>query len=704
MFLLLRPSIERLLQAISAQHANLVLWIPVFLGAGSAFYFILDLEPSRAVVAGVEACAISLFLVALRATRRHEQDVLRWHVLFLLAGVFLCLVTGFTLAKVKADIVYTPMVVKETRPVQVTAILEHVEDQEDGKGKLVILRGVRLKGWPEEKTPKKIRLTVRKVMNGQVGDEVELLAKLTPPSPPVVPEGYDFARHYYFESIGALGFALSDVNVTKTAAQGITLASIRQKISESVAAYIPAREGGIVNALMTGERAAIAEEDWQALRASGLAHIISISGLHVVMVAAPVFFLVRLFLALIPYVALRYNIKKIAALIALVVCCLYVGLVVPSVPTTRALLMTGVGLIAIMVDRSPFSLRLVAVAATLVLVFSPEAVWSASFQMSFAAVTALVAVADYLSPFWGRQYQNAGWVKRGGLFALGSLLTSLLASLATAPFSLFHFQQVAVYSVLANFLAVPVTGLVIMPMLIFSYILIPMGLSEWSLGLMGRGVVWLLDIARFVEGLPFAQLTVPALPDSFLLWSVAVGMILIFMKVRWKALALIPMVGAGVMCLMTPQPDMLISSEGKLLAFKNKDDMVLSSKRREKFTAEIWRKRWNVTDDHVTIFPREGSMDFEDGAVMCDVMACRIEIKGHKIVVGESLYDLRQDCIWADVMVTPAYIPDGFCADHDVKTIDRKIFKHQGAVALFLTRGIEIKTVKSMEQNRPWQK
>jgi competence protein ComEC len=174
---------------------------------------------------------------------------------------------------------------------------------------------------------------------------------------------------------------------------------------------------------------------------------------------------------MIPYVALRWPVKKIAACVALLACCLYVGLVVPSVPTTRALLMTGIGLIAIMLDRSPFSLRLVAVSAVAVLVFAPESIWSVSFQMSFAAVTALVAAAEGARSYLTSLYREAGWIKRSVIFIIGTLVTSLIASLATAPYSLFHFQQIATYSVVANAMAVPISGLIIMPMVIASFFL-----------------------------------------------------------------------------------------------------------------------------------------------------------------------------------------------------------------------------------------
>src|SRR3989338_2320638 len=403
---------EFLEEFLSGQRENLLVWIPVFLGLGSALYFGLLYEPSVPTVCGLLAGLVFLCASMFRLYHREPNSFLLLSS-FILSACLLCMSIGFGAAKLKTDLVDTIMIDRETRPVMVSAIVDHREEQEGNKGTLLFLSGVKIEGWDADKTPAKIRITARQKNDAAAGDRVEFLAKLTPLSPPVAPQAYDFARHYYFEGIGALGFTLSKVTVTDRADVGlINLENLRTSISNHIQTVVPEREAGIASALMTGERAAIADEDWNALRASGLSHIISISGLHVAMVAAPVFFLVRLFLAMIPFVALRYPTKKIAAGAALLVCCLYVGLVVPSVPTTRSLLMTGGALIAIMLDRSPFSLRLVGVSAILVLLASPESIWSVSFQMSFAAVAALVAMAEAMRPYATQFYTDAGWVKR----------------------------------------------------------------------------------------------------------------------------------------------------------------------------------------------------------------------------------------------------------------------------------------------------
>jgi competence protein ComEC len=689
---------------LAAQRENLLVWISIWLGIGSAIYFGLNNQPSFMTTASAISGCVFLFATMMRLYQK-KQDSKYPLFLLMISGCLLSLAVGFTAAHIKTDIVHTPMVERETRPVMIEGIINHREDQEGKKGTLLFLSDLKIENWEVDKTPEKIRITVKQKTDVRAGDKIKFLAKLTPLSPPVAPNAYDFARHYYFESIGALGYALSQPQITERGNSGLSnLENIRTSISNHIKSVIPEREAGIVSALMTGERAAIADEDWDALRASGLAHIISISGMHVVMMAVPVFFLVRLLLAMIPYVALRWPIKKIAAGMALLVCCLYVGLVVPTVPTTRALLMTGIGLIAIMLDRSPFSLRLVAFSAILVLIVAPESMWSVSFQMSFAAVTALVAMAEMMRPMVTRLYSDASWFKRGLLFLGGTLLTSTIASLSTAPFSLYHFQQVASYSVLANTLAVPISGLLIMPMVIVSFALMPFGLADWSLKIMGVGVDWLLDIARWTQDLNGSVITTPALPDMFLVMMSSAGLIVILFHGRAKLCAIIPLCVAIISVSGYAQPNILIEDEAKIIAIKDNDKIYISSLRREKFTAETWLKRWNSLDAEMIAFPRQGSINFieKNGKIICDPAVCRIELNGKKISFGNRAYELKQECAWADLIVSEARLPRNFCGDKMVKILSYYDFKRSGSISINLENDLDIKTVSEQRGLRPW--
>lgn len=691
---------------LASQRENILLWVAVFLGVGSAIYFGLNNEPSAFTTAGAFSGCVFLFVAMFRLyQKKHDSISVLCALIF--AGCLVSVATGFTASHIKTDFVATPMLNRETRPVMVEGTLDHREDQEGKKGTLLFLSDLKIEKYPADKTPVKIRITTRKPTDARAGDRVKFLAKLTPLSPPVAPDAYDFARHYYFESIGALGYALSNVEVLQNADEdNLNLENIRTSISKIIFETVPMREAGIVSALMTGERAAIDDADWDALRASGLAHIISISGLHVAMVAAPVFFIVRFCLALFPFIALRLPIKKIAAFVALIVCCLYVGLVVPSVPTTRALLMTGVALMAIMLDRSPFSLRLVALSAILVLLVSPESIWSVSFQMSFAAVTALVAVAEAMRPVVSTLYADAGWIKKGLLFIGGVLMTSTIASIATAPFSLYHFQQVASYSVLANALSVPISGIMIMPMVIVSFLLIPLGMADWSLKILGKGVEWLLDIARWTQDLPGALVTAPTQPFLFLLCIVLMGGCFILFCGRLKYFVSIIFFGGAILSLMFfVRPAILVSEDGEVMAVRAENTVYLSNKNKDKFAVTTWLKNWDVPRDNVKIFPRNDKIILNDKGdfIACDGAGCRIQKDGHEIVYSKRLYELRQDCDWADIVVSPTRLSRHFCGGKYIIQYGYYELRRQKGFALsFVKNELKIKTVQEVRGERPW--
>lgn len=694
---------ETIANELGGQREALLLWIPVFLGLGSALYFDLAAEPSFTVTGAGLSASVSFWLAMLwRFHRRDEPE--KWFLPFLLASILFWTVLGASAAQLGTYLVKAPVLVHETRPVLLEGVVIHREAKEDAKGWLFILDDVVIEKWQPEETPRKVRLTFRTKIEADLGERVRVLAKLHPPSPPVMPGAFDFQRFYFFQGIGALGFALSEAEILARPEEErhFFLERLRMKISQEINQKVPESVAGIVSALMTGERAAIAEEDWKALRLSGLAHIISISGLHVAMVATPFFFLVRLFLSTIPYIALRWPIKKIAAFVALIACLLYVALVVPSVPTYRAMLMTGIALLAIMLDRSPFSMRMVAFAAGVVLLVFPESIWSASFQMSFGAVVALVALADFMRPYWLAWNRDSGVLRRIILYVVGALSTTLVASFATAPFAAYHFQQVAVYSVLANGLAIPLSSLIIMPMLIVSFLLMPFGYADWPLQIMGHGVEWMLVIARGVASLPGAALNLPAIPfSSLVLFSVA-ALIAFLFEGRLRRLAVFPLVLAlllvGVSSLRD-SPDLIVSSEANLLLVRSGDDLALSSARTGKFEAETWLRRLGYGPAFKPLyFPREGQLKIGKTAVVaCDGEACRIETGGKKIVFGKSAYALAADCAWADLVITPIYFAAPSCSPE--KVYDLRRLRKTGAFSL--VRG-QITTVEETRGHRPW--
>ncbi len=680
-------------EIVAAQQAHLLLWATVAFACGCGLYFSLNFEPRPLALYAVTGALISLTsFVGYKVYRSHDAGQ---YLLFIFLVAICFLMAGGAASSLRTHFLNTPLLVNTPQALMVEGSIREIErDPFTGHATLILEK---IKPY----NLKKIRLTSRLKGNpfGDVdlNDRVQILVKLSPPSRPVIVGGFDFQRYSFFQGLSAQGFVLQKPQIISKAPKNIfSLEKKRAEIHQRLRDQLPPHIAGIANALMTGERADIAEDDWESLRASGLAHIISISGLHVVMVAAPVFFIVRLFLVMIPYCALYWPVKKIAALIALLVCCAYVGFVVPSVPSTRALLMTGLGLIAIMLDRSPFSLRLIAFAAFVVLLFYPESIWSASFQLSFAAVISLVWIAEVTRNFWMRQKENASFVTATLLWFSASIVTSFVVALATSPLTSFHFQQIAVYSVVANALAIPITGLLIMPMIILSFALLPFEFGNIPIEILGFGIESLLAIANMVASWPFAIWNTPSWSPVALLFLTFAGLFLFLGIGRAWILSVPCLVMAIIFILITPQPMMHISGNGKQVIVKNESQAVLSARRSEGFMTQTALQHMDVTK--FDFLPKEGRVEFKNKAsITCGVNACRYELPFVKITAGKNMQALLEDCAWADVIITTEKFNPKTC---EAEIFDRKRFYQTGAIAIYKD-GDSI-TVRDTQGVRPW--
>ncbi|MDA1132512.1 MAG: ComEC/Rec2 family competence protein [Proteobacteria bacterium] len=386
-------------EAFAAERDRWALWIPVAMAAGIAVYFSLPHEPPLwAGVLGMSAATVAAALLRNRTAA------------FVAAVAVAAMATGFAAAEWRARSVAAPVIERELGPVSVTARVTVVEQRPSDRR--LTLTDLELPGLMPDQVPETVRLVVR-ARDGAVkpGDRVRLRAVLLPPSPPVAPGAFDFARQAWFQRLGGVGYAVSAPEVVVAAAPGAFAAgmdSLRHGISERITSRLPGQPGAVAAALMTGDRGGIDDEAWASLRDSGLAHLLAISGLHVGLVAGILFAALRAALAAWESVALRFPIKKWAAAAGMAGALGYLALTGGTIPTQRAVLMLGFVLLAVMLDRRPISMRLVAWAAAAVLLVAPDSLLGPSFQMSFAAVVALVAAYELLREPFGR------W-RRGGI-------------------------------------------------------------------------------------------------------------------------------------------------------------------------------------------------------------------------------------------------------------------------------------------------
>lgn len=678
-----------------------MLWAPVLLGLGVGLYFAIGFEPHWGWGAGCFAVAISGMTATLFKTRQAGITVL------CLAAVALVSL-GWTVAQMRTIMVDAPVLTRSLKATMVEGTINTLSELDSNRGTRVILHDLVIEDLTPAETPHAVRLTIRKDDDLRPGQRIRVLAGLNPPSPPVMPDGYDFQRHAYFQRLGAFGFAYNAPEILAQT-QGGALERFRQEQSRNVEKTITQPEASIVSALLLGERAAIPEKTWEEIRSAGLAHVISISGLHISMIAMGVFFAVRFLMALYPPLALRYPIKKYAAMIALIAAIAYAIMVGLTVPTVRSVMMTGLVLTAIMLDRSPFSLRLVAFSAFLILLATPEAITGPSFQMSYAAVAALVFFYDESREFWANQNKKGGWFRRMMIVLIGCCITSIIATIATAPYSMFHFQQFPIYSVIGNVLATPVIGFIIMPAAIFVYLLMPFGLDFIPLWLMGHGVSAMLWISHVISTWNYASLALVAWPLSSLIAFTLSGLTIMVLRGRLRFAAIIPLIIGVFFVVSYRPPDILASSSSKLFMVTTPEKSVwLSNRRSDKFSAENWIRAAGINPANNKPWPKEGILESGTGnhamRLSCDLYGCLGTINMQRIAFSFDPRTLTDDCQPGVTIIANYPVKDQTCRATAYKIIDRHDLKHQGTHAIWINpQGtIDVKTVAGQRGTRPW--
>ncbi|MDB5421917.1 MAG: competence protein ComEC, partial [Brevundimonas sp.] len=568
------------------------LWAPVAFGGGCAIYFSLRFEPPLwpLTVAALLACAVWLTSKALGAQRAMTLPPM------LLA----CLTLGLAAAKVRTVRVDGPIAPALAEPTVVEGWVVDV-DSPGRSGARLVLATVRVRGLDAAATPVRLRATV-KGEPPPPGSPIRLFAILNPPPAPASPGAYDFGRNAYFEGQGGVAFALSETRPARLAPPpwrlrlAMEVNGARYALAQRIVARLGTRTGGVAAAMVTGHETWIEREDLDAMRDSGLAHILSISGLHMAVVGGFVFFAIRLGVAAWPWLALRVSGKKIAAVAGLIAVWSYLVVSGSPPPAERAAITASIAFVAILLDRQAITMHALAVAAFVVLALQPEAIVTPGFQMSFAATAALVALVEAWPP--RVREISAPWpilaIQRlsGWLFAACS--ASFVAGLATGPFAMQHFNRTAIYGLFANLATSPVADFVMMPTLALGALLEPVGLGAPFLWLAGKGIDLMLWIGHFTATLPGAVQTVASAPD-FVLPIAFLGVLFICLwkgRMRWLGL---PLAAAVLIWPRAPTPDLWIGDGGTSAAFHRGREAVAARPGVREFAADLWSRRRGLT-------------------------------------------------------------------------------------------------------------
>lgn len=634
---------SRVKESIAAKADRWILWAPVSMGCGAAVYLGLKDEPSLLWSLAPLVLAVVAAVLARRLVPSRLVSIL---TLLLAFAAF-----GFACGKLRSESVAGP-IAPATGAVPITGWVVDVASPGESGGRLIIAP-THIGSLTPEQIPARIRVTSRDNLIGP-GGAVRFTGLINPPPPPASPGGYDFARNAWFDRIGGVGVALTPPQIISLGKPPwlldlqMRVNAMRWGLAVRIAADMSPRARGLGVAMITGHEAFIDPDTEQTLRDAGLAHIISISGVHMAIVGGFAFLLVRLFIAAIPWLALRVPGKKVAACFGLAAVGTYLVVSGAPAPAVRAAITAAVAFLAILADRQAISLRSLAIAALVVLTLQPEAVGEAGFQMSFSATAALVALFEV----WRRAPReiNTPWpirIVQGALTWLGlSLTASFVAGLATGPFSIQHFNRVAVFGLPANLAVEPLASFIMMPSLALGAALEPIGLGKPFLDVASASIEALQGGAAWTAKQPHAVMLIAsasqiALPIAFLgvLW-----LCLWKGKGRWLGL---PAALAISLWPRSDAPVAWIDAEGSQAAVRMGREAVVMRVEDRRFGAEFWSKHRGLTlaEDNA-------------GAFDCTGSSCRAAYTGHPRL-----------SLWWTRRIPAAETLDALCQSSDILVI-----------------------------------
>ncbi len=673
---------------LNSQRERWVLWLPIGLCLGMLAYFALPFEPDARSLFGLPCLLVWWRWLARRGS------VWRWAML-----AIMIVALGFASAKFFTDRQPHRLLEKDLKFATMSGQLIEVADVVGGLR--LTLDHVSIEGLELAQTPRRVRVSLRGTGHQAItGQWVTLRGGLMPPTGPVMPGAFNFARFFYFRGIGAVGYAIPPLKVIEAAPESmwddveLALTAFRERLSARIREPLKPVEGAIAAALMTGDRAAIPDDINEAMRDSNLSHILSISGLHMVMMSGLIFFATRFLLVFNPLTQHGFHNKKIAAAVALIVTGLY--LLVSGLPASavRAYIMVVLVLGAIICDREVVPMRSLVWAAILLLLFNPSYVLEPGFQLSFFATAGLIAWYERVRAAADRALMREQHVQRMLIYIGGVLTTSFVAEAVTTPFILYHFNSVTFYGAVANLLVEPLNLIVIMPSMIVAFFAMPFGLEAWPLYAMQAGISGMVWVAQMVADIPYARMFAPALTDAGMVLSMLgwCWVMIWHKRARWLGLLL---VGIGISSMLWVQlPDLLISRDGKQIAARIEGELVALQGRRLSFVPQQWANGYGMNELN---YIAKNHPDFK-----CDALGCVAHVKGKVIAIPKTDEALLEDCNKADVVLISFGLGRRKCYA-DVM-IDARARERNGGHWLWLENdgSIRIGNTAQTQGSRPW--
>jgi len=676
---------EGLEKLLEAERAQLPPWFVVGFGSGIGAWFALDNAVEwRAFLCLAAALAVAGFALG----RGRAGRALGW---FALAAVLGCALVWARSAWV-------------AQPRLTHALVTEVAGKVVAVDHLAARDKVRLLVRPDDpKLPPKVRISVDedKLPSGIApGSRIDVRARLAPPPPMALPGTYDFARDAWFQGIGAVGKTLGDIAVDEPAVPK-GLDRIRENLRRHVAQRLPENSAGIAIALVTGDQNAVDQDDADAMRRSGLTHLLSVSGLHIAAVVAFAMLLTLKLLALSERLALRFNLVLVAAAVAAAAGIGYTLLTGAQVPTVRSCVAALLILAGIALGRDAISIRLIATGALLVLFFRPEALAGPSFQMSFAAVTAIVALH---STQWARQLlqrRDEGIIARVARALVGIIATGLAVEIALMPLALYHFHRSGLYGVGANIVAIPLTTFVIMPLEASALLLDAVGWGKPLWFLCGAAIDGLLKLAHLVSSARGAVALMPSMPGWAFALMVAGGIWLCLWTTRVRLVGLAPVLIGALGAALSPSPDLLVIGDGRHLAVIENGKPFILRERAGDYVRSLLAESSGYDSDP-DVLDAQPTSDCSRDACVAQLRKGAAE---WRLLATRSAYRIDWEkitsaCSQADIVVSDRRLPRA-CEPRWLK-LDAPALARTGGVAIYLGKRPWLDSVADRLGDHPW--
>lgn len=691
---------EKLAAALEEEYAfrRPALWLPVAAGAGAILSLTADREASL-IAACVALALLSALAYVLRARRAG----------FAVAAALAAVAAGFVAQGVRTWRVAAPAIARPMTT-EITGFVEQVDLRRAGAR--FTLRLTSAQYLDNSSMPFRVRLTTNRAPEFEAGAHISLKARLMPPSRAALPGGYDFARDAYFMRIGGVGNALGRIEALEPpepAPLALRLSAavdrFRNALVQRVTERMPGDVGAIAAAMVAGKRDHLSREARELIREAGIFHIITIAGVQMTLVAGIFFIGLRRLLALSQTLALNYPIKKWAAVLAIFGAIAYDVFTGSRVGAERALVMTCIMLLAAVFDRPSVSMRNLALAVVFVVAVEPEALMGASFQLSFAAVAALVAVWEArlaaqararTAPLGnvrpGRLGEWMAWMSQSRWHGLGAVLfATICATSATASFMAADFHELSPYVLIGNPLTLMIIEFFAVPAALAGSLLYPLGLDGPVWLWLGLGIDIILAAARMLAAMPASTVHL----REFAPWALPFLSMAVLSATIWRTnlfrLTALPFLAIGLVgATHGPRWDVAIQPTGESAAVRGANGELATIGRFSGFTAEQWLRA-----------DADGREPRSSRGEHCDKLGCTARLPDGRVLALVSEYaGLAEDCSRAKILVTPLYAPWGCAAP---LVIDRKKLEETGAITLRFDGDKTImQTARAAGEDRPW--